>query len=241
MQKSSSASAAFFVFLLALSGFPVTDCAMAEKDILNNEKRVYSQFDEEVIIRDFFQDKKNGVFLDVGAADYQRNSTTYYLEKNLGWSGVAVDALKYYEDGFLKHRPKTKFEHYIVTDHSGNMETFYITRAIPDVSSTNPNYVQEYAPVTHAVQIKTITLNDLLEKNNIQSLDFLSMDIEDGEPKALAGFDVQKYRPKLVCIEAHETVRDQIYDYFIKNGYERIEKYRDRDKLNYYFTPKKQS
>ena len=37
------------------------------KGILAEEKR-YSLFDEELIIRDFFQDRRDGVFLDVGCA-----------------------------------------------------------------------------------------------------------------------------------------------------------------------------
>jgi hypothetical protein len=45
----------------------------------------YSQFAEEWIIRDFFQDKRGGTFVDVGANHYRDSSTTYYLEKNLEW------------------------------------------------------------------------------------------------------------------------------------------------------------
>jgi hypothetical protein len=29
----------------------------------------------------------------VGAAHPVRNSTSYYLEKHLGWTGIAIDAL----------------------------------------------------------------------------------------------------------------------------------------------------
>ena len=53
------------------------------RDILGTEKKLYSQFDEELIIRDFFQDRRGGFFLDVGAAWPLRNNNTYYLEKHL--------------------------------------------------------------------------------------------------------------------------------------------------------------
>ena len=39
---------------------------------------------EEWIIRDFFQDKRNGVFLDVGANHYRDENNTYFLETELG-------------------------------------------------------------------------------------------------------------------------------------------------------------
>src|SRR6266566_6456358 len=47
----------------------------------------FSRNVEEWVIRDFFQDRHNGVFLDVGANDYRNESNTYYLETELGWSG----------------------------------------------------------------------------------------------------------------------------------------------------------
>ena len=79
---------------LLLAVVALAACQKApHRDILGTEKKLYSQFDEELIIRDFFQDRRGGFFLDVGAADPDVNNTTYYLEKNLGWSGIGVDAL----------------------------------------------------------------------------------------------------------------------------------------------------
>ncbi len=54
---------------------------------------------------------------------------------------------------------------------------------------------------------------------------------------ALAGFDIERYRPALVCIEAHEEVRRRVLDYFAGHGYRRVEAYDGLDPLNYYFTP----
>ena len=51
----------------------------------------FSRNEEEWIIRDYFQDRRNGVFVDVGANDYKHDGNTYYLETKLGWSGVAID------------------------------------------------------------------------------------------------------------------------------------------------------
>ena len=39
-------------------------CGEGHRDILGTEKKLYSQFDEELIIRDFFQDRRGGVFPD---------------------------------------------------------------------------------------------------------------------------------------------------------------------------------
>src|SRR5688572_649659 len=52
----------------------------------------FSSHEEDLFIRDFFQDRRGGVFLDVGSGHYRNRSNTYYLESALGWSGIAVDA-----------------------------------------------------------------------------------------------------------------------------------------------------
>ena len=40
----------------------------------------FSEREEEWLIRDYFQDRKGGTFVDVGANHYKSASKTYYLE-----------------------------------------------------------------------------------------------------------------------------------------------------------------
>src|SRR5688572_18283390 len=46
---------------------------------------------EEWLVRDFFGDERDGIFVDVGANHHQVNNNTYFLETTLGWSGVAIE------------------------------------------------------------------------------------------------------------------------------------------------------
>ena len=65
----------------------------------------------------------------------------------------------------------------------------------------------------------------------------MSMDIELAEPKALAGFEIERFRPSLVCIEAHAKVRQQILDYFARHHYVVVGRYLRADPQNLYFEP----
>jgi len=195
----------------------------------------YSQNYEELIIRDFFDDKRGGFFVDIGAGHYKINSTTYYLERHLGWSGIAVDAICDYQNLYLLYRKKTKFRCFFVADRSDDEIDFYINLDNKRISTGNEDLASKQGDYKK-VKVPTITLNDLLELSAISHFDFLSMDIELGEPAALAGFDIQKYKPALVCIEAHKEVRDQILEYFSRNNYRLIKKYNELDPLNFYFT-----
>jgi FkbM family methyltransferase len=209
------------------------------ESLLKCGTKLYSQYDEELIIRHFFRDRKGGVFLDVGAADYKHDSTTYYLEHHLDWSGVAVDALAEYGPDYKIYRPATRFYSYIVTDHSGTSDPFYVLQTKHLMSTTSPAWAEVFGRDDYeTVRVQTTTLNDLLSKTGLMKIDFLSMDIETGEPAALAGFDVERYRPDLVCIEVTEGVRERVAAYFEAHAYERITRYDGYDPINWYFRPK---
>jgi FkbM family methyltransferase len=201
-------------------------------------KSLYSQYDEELIIRDFFRDRHGGTFLDVGAAHYKTNSTTFYLEHHLGWRGVAVDANADYGPDYATYRPNTRFYSYLVTDHSGTMDPFYLLKTKFLMSTPSKDWAEQFGHHDYETVLKpTITLNDLLAKAAISRIDFVSMDIETGEPAALAGFDIDRFRPALLCIEVTEGVRARVATYFASHGYKRIARYQDYDTVNQYFTP----
>lgn len=213
----------------------------APEDLLTKGKPLYSQFKEELYVRHFFDDMRDGVYVDVGAWEWEKNSTTAYLEKHLGWSGIAIDAQPGLAAGWAAHRPRAKFFPYIVTDHAGTQEPFYLTYGL---SSTDPEHIKQWKALREKKQrvalVETVTLDDLLTREGVERIDFLSMDIEGGEPKALAGFDIKRFRPRLVCIEAGlkgSKRRAEIAAYFEKHGYRRIKQYESRFDPNWYLTP----
>jgi FkbM family methyltransferase len=211
-------------------------------DILGTQKKLYSQFDEELIIRDFFQDMRDGFFVDIGCARPIANSTTYYLEKHLGWSGIAVDALAAYGPKWEATRPNSKFLAYAITDRSGGTVTFY-HHVWPEVSSLFESQAAKFGgkEKLYAMEVPAITLNDLLDAEGVTHIDHLTMDIEGAEMQALEAFDIERFAPKLVCIEAHtnkEAGEQELMRYFTEHGYERIERYVPHDMANWYFTPR---
>ena len=196
----------------------------------------YSERNEESIIRHFFRDRRSGVFLDVGAYHYKNGSNTYYLEKELDWSGIAIDANGEFARGYHDNRPKTKFFNFFVSDKSDEQVNFYIVRDPGHLTKSTAARDFVVGRKTEEVKVPTITLNDLLAKLDVKKIDFLSLDIELWEPQALAGFDIEGYRPELVCVEAHRQVRDKILGYFTQHGYVRLDQYFLFDQRNWYFT-----
>lgn len=192
----------------------------------------WSQGFEELVIRDFFQDREGGFFLDVGCYLPRDMSTTYYLEDQLGWTGIGVDAIGSYGKAWKKHRPNSTFMHRAVSDVDGETVTLHVAGPI---ASVQKGVVDQFSKDSVEIEVPTITLNTLLEQHGIGKVDFLSMDIEGAEPAALRGFDIRRYKPDLCCIEFLE--KDFVMDYFTSNGYELLTKYQKIDKHNLYFAP----
>ena len=123
-----------------------------------------------------------------------------------------------------------------MSDQSNEQAKIFFLKDRTRVTSSTAEFTSKYG--TNAVELTTptITLTDLLTGEGIAKIDFMSMDIELAEPKALAGFDIKRFRPDLVCIEAHEEVRQSILDYFARNDYVVVGKYLRADTQNLYFT-----
>jgi FkbM family methyltransferase len=193
----------------------------------------YSMGSEEWIIRELLNDQRSGVFLDVGSSDARVMSNTYYLESVLGWSGLAVDAQADYAPDYARYRPRTRFRSFLVSDRSDEVLPFYIKQDRFQ-SSANLDWA---ADKVRTISVSSITLNDLLARENINQIDLMSMDIEGHEPKALSAFDIKRFRPKVAVIEIHGVIRQQLLDYFTGHGYVLQARYLAADEFNYYFTP----
>ena len=68
--------------------------------------------------------------------------------------------------------------------------------------------------------INSNSINSILEKTKYKNkkIDFLNLDIEGNELKALLSLNFKKYKPRLICIEIHnlKSTKDTI-DYYKHN------------------------
>jgi FkbM family methyltransferase len=194
----------------------------------------YSQGYEELVIRDFFDDAWRGRFVDVGAGDYRHHSTTYFLERHRSWRGLAVDANADYAAGYARFRPRTTFVTAFVGGRDGGQADFAIAR--------NPLFSSGVLPlpadaVVRRTRVPRRTLGGLLAEHGIARVDFLSIDVEGAEAEVLAGLDLRRWRPALVCVEVDKPGREGLFAHFRAAGYRELDAYRGVNDWNAYFTP----
>ena len=54
-------------------------------------KKTYSMYGEDLFINNYFKNKKNGIYLDVGAYHPLDGNNTYLLYKKKNWHGINID------------------------------------------------------------------------------------------------------------------------------------------------------
>lgn len=179
----------------------------------------YSQEGEDLILKRFFGDKKNGFYIDVGAHHPKRFSNTFMFYK-LGWRGINIDPSPGTKILFDKERPRdlnleigvsnvsSKMKYYIFNEPALN--TFSRSEAI------KKNRLANYH-LTHTTEINTHPLKEILNHHlpKNQVVDFMSIDVEGLDLLVLKSNDWDRFRPRYLLVEDLE--RKPVKDLFISS------------------------
>ena len=158
-----------------------------------------------------FHSKTNGTFVDIGAHDGKTFSNTYFFEKYLGWTGIAIEPLSGpYEK--LKATRKCVCINAAVASKKG-VSAFLSAHGYAEMLSGltatyDPQHLQRLKNeiATHGgsyeiANIPTVRLNDILEEKNIKIVDYLSIDTEGSELEILQSIDYEKYEINAISVE----------------------------------------
>ena len=187
--------------------------------ILKKSKKRYHYADngEDIIIQGLFNHKKDGFYIDVGCYHPIRASLTHLLYKK-GWRGVNIDISKDTINLFNIARPNDKNINIGVADKEG--EDFYYQS-----SHINQANSFKFYENVEKVKVQITTLNNIIENLEIKKIDFLNIDVEYKDFKALQGLNLNNVRPSLIAIEDNDAydiadvTNSDIYKYMTNNKY----------------------
>ena len=174
--------------------------------IFRNKKKgnYFGEFGEDILINRFFRKKNNGFYVDIGCYHPIKGSLTYRLHKK-GWKGLNVDLSKISIDLFKLARPKDYNIHAAITDFDGETQFF------ENDMINQQNTLENNGTNLKKIKINAFKLQTLLEKLNIDNIDFLNIDAEGSDYKVISSLDLNKIRPKIICIEENKyNIKDII-------------------------------
>lgn len=208
-------------------------------------KEYYGQYGQDKFLNEFlFKNKKNGVFVDIGANDGVNLSNTYFFEKNLHWKGVCFEPL---EEAFNKlKKNRTSINIYgCASDYNGTdtflsikgpgemlsgLKSEYDARHLKHIEDT----IASQGGSIEETLVQCFDVNEILKKHNIKNIDFISIDTEGGELDILKGINFEFFKVKAITIENNYS-EPNILRWMQKNGFYRIG-YMSKDEI--YFHPK---
>ena len=154
----------------------------------------YAQNSEDVRVWRALRGVTNPFYVEVGASHPFDDSLTAALSAE-GWSGLLVEPEPSSAELLRQARPRD-----VVVAAGAHQRPGVLTWS--DLGTRGRGTVDSVAGATRTVTVPAVRLSDLLDDLAPDAVHFMSVDVEGHEEQALAGLDLSRWRPWLLCIEA---------------------------------------
>ena len=187
----------------------------------------------EYILDNIFNKERELFYIDIGANDGLTVSNTAFMELDLDWKGICVEP---HPDAFSRldknrnckkynlcvSNTETEIDFYEVKGYAemlSGIKSEYDDRHIERIKSE----VEKNGGEVNIIKVKSMKLNSILEENNINKVDYLSIDTEGSELSVLQSIDLEKYHVRVISAE-HNGYNDNVKNYLVGKGYRFITK-----------------
>ena len=180
---------------------------------------------EDTAVLDYFKDKKNGFYIDVGCHHPTYVNNTYLLYKK-NWSGINIDISQFSIDLFNYMRPQDLNYNCAISNKNKIVKIFYQKEfsQLSTIKSIQAKSV--FQGNIKEKNMQAFSLDEILNRNKYKNtkIDFLNIDVEGADLEVLEGLSFDKFKPELICLEIHdkEVKKSEIYNFLINKNYELI-------------------
>ena len=219
---------ACFILLSYILGF-VSHCLINKKNLKQYKEKTmhlllsnficHSQTFEDFILFYLFYDINDGFYIDVGANDPVRFSTTKsFYDK--GWHGINIEPLPDKYNLLKTFRKRDINLQFGIANKEGNMTLMVKaceSSIFYDKNASNLKIININVTTMSIICKKFVPVGTIIQ--------FLKIDVEGAEKFVLLGIDFVHYRPKVICIESNinKETNTPAYkeweDILIKNDY----------------------
>ena len=168
----------------------------------------YSQWGEDQFINQFFKDKIDGIYLDIGCFHPVMYSNTCLLHRK-GWRGINIDINPTSIDLFNILRPKDTNLCTTINEIKEIFEIYYDDPFSP-VNTLDKQFYENLENKnnknTKKLFVESKSMKEILNISKIdKSIDFINLDVEGMDYKILQNINLNQLKPKLISIETHDV------------------------------------
>ena len=152
-----------------------------------------------------------GFYIDVGANDPLTTSNTHHLYER-GWRGIDIEPMPHFAEKCRSVHPENIVFEGVASSKNGTAKLFCFRQHENSTTSAAmaSDLVLAGKTLSIELEVQSTSLNSLLSQNinfgpfvkNKLTIDFLSIDTEGSENDVFAGFDVSRWKPTIICVEA---------------------------------------
>jgi FkbM family methyltransferase len=150
-----------------------------------------------------FKGLKNGFFVDVGAHDGISINNTLYFEKYNNWTGMNIEPIKSVYDRLIVNRPANINLNLAVCNNDGTTEFYCNIGYTEMISGIKDNFDQRHlnrlanenhqmGSTTELIIVNTKKLETIFDENNVQHVNYLSIDVEGAEFEVIKSINFDK-------------------------------------------------
>lgn len=195
------------------------------------ESGYLSQYGQDKFVAEHFKFLKKGVFIDIGANDGKTLSNTYFLEKELSWSGLAIEpSPKVFKR--LEVNRNCLLLNACISDKSGTAEFLELSGHTEMLSGLTDkfhqkhlkridNEIEEFSGEKNYIQVPCYRLEDVMKEYKLNKIDYLNIDIEGGELDLLKSINFNDIVIDVIGVE-NNYKEDKIKNYLYQYGYSLI-------------------
>lgn len=184
-----------------------------------------AQLGQDHWVLEFFNYKTKGYFVEIGAYDGIEYSNTYLMESSYDWNGICVEANPLTYNYLISNR-KCHISNACIYKESGKTVPFFNTPLLGGIEDyLNKERISKHNLEGDLINLKTLSLNDLLEKFKApEYIDYISIDTEGSELEIIKNFNFKKYTVNLWTIEHNDEFQSknqsgEIISFFLSMGY----------------------
>lgn len=178
---------------------------------------------DEWIVKEVFNYKKKGYFVDLAATDGIHENNTFFLEKKLNWSGICIEP-NYSFFHKLKKNRSVKCLNFAVADRVKKVKFFENGSVGGIIGKQYDNNYQKRSKILKKKGnkskirfLKSKSLSSILkQQKSPKTIEYLSLDVEGAETEVIKKFPFKKYKFLAMTIERPSSIVNKI---LLKNGY----------------------